>query len=231
MNTEPEKITQPVPEDPIEENFEGAQHKKLNRRMWIIASIAAIIILAGAFGTLYLKISSSRIYTDTAQITAPSVILSSATGGILEDMYVKEGDLVPANTPVARVGDEIVKTKTESLVILAPNNIGAVLSPGQTVITVIDPTQLRVDAQVEEDKGLSDISVGDSVTFTVDAFGLKQYQGIVDEVSPTSHEQDVVFNISQEREENNFDIKVRFNVSQYPELKNGMSAKVWIYKN
>jgi hypothetical protein len=25
-------------------------------------------------------------------------------------------------------------------------------------------------------------------------------------------------------------VKARFNLSEYPELKNGMSAKMWIYK-
>jgi multidrug resistance efflux pump len=83
---------------------------------------------------------------------------------------------------------------------------------------------------VQEDKGLSQIKVGQSAIFTVDAFGSKEYSGIVDEISPTSNQGDIVFNISGTRQEQDFDVKVRFDTTQYPELKNGMSAKLWIYK-
>ena len=95
---------------------------------------------------------------------------------------------------------------------------------------MIDPEQLRVTGQVEEDKGLKDIKVGQTAIFTVDAFGSKKYSGIVDQINPTADSGDIVFNISNTRQENNFDVKIRFDSNQYPELKNGMSAKLWIYK-
>jgi len=67
-------------------------------------------------------------------------------------------------------------------------------------------------------------------SFTVDAFGSRKFQGIVDEISPTARQEDIVFNISDKRQTNQFDVKIRFDVSAYPEIKNGMSAKVWIYQ-
>jgi multidrug resistance efflux pump len=74
------------------------------------------------------------------------------------------------------------------------------------------------------------VQVGDAATFTVDAFGSKVYKGVVDEVSQTSNQSDVVFNISDQRPTNQFAVKVRFDPTLYPELKNGMSAKIWVYK-
>jgi multidrug resistance efflux pump len=94
----------------------------------------------------------------------------------------------------------------------------------------MDPSTLRVVGQVDENKGLADVHVGAPVRFTVDAFGAKEYLGVVDEVSPTAHAGDVVFNISDQRQVQTFDVKVRFDTAAYPELKNGMSAKIWIYK-
>ncbi len=73
------------------------------------------------------------------------------------------------------------------------------------------------------------MKVGDPAAFTVDAFGSNRYQGIVDEVSPTSRASDVVFDISSQRPTNEFDVKVRFDPTKYPELKNGMSARIWVY--
>jgi hypothetical protein len=71
--------------------------------------------------------------------------------------------------------------------------------------------------------------VGDPVIFTVDAFGSKQFTGVVDEVSPTSNQSGNVFNISSERETQQFDIKVRYDTTAYPMLRNGMSARMWVY--
>jgi hypothetical protein len=111
------------------------------------------------------------------------------------------------------------------------NNIGELVSPATPVVTLIDPRELRVVGQVDEDKGLADVHVGEHAIFTVDAFGGKEYQGIVDEVSPSSRASGIAFNISDKRETRQFDIKVRFDITSYGELKNGMSAKLWIYKD
>jgi hypothetical protein len=68
------------------------------------------------------------------------------------------------------------------------------------------------------------------VKFTVDAFDGKEFEGRVESVSETSHAGDVVFNISDQRQTQNFDVKIWYDVNRYPELQNGMSAKVWILK-
>ena len=188
-------------------------------------------LVAGAVALVYLWKANERIYVEKCQIEADSIGLSSTTGGRLNAIYVANGDTVSAGTPVAQVGNDIVKSKLAGTILSAPSVIGANFAPDQTVVTMINPSDLRLDAQVEEDKGLSDISVGQKVIFTVDAFGGKQFYGIVDSISPTARTSDVVFNISSQREEQNFDIKIRFDSASYPEFKNGMSGKAWIYRD
>ena len=108
--------------------------------------------------------------------------------------------------------------------------------PGQAVgnqdsiVKIIDPQQLRVIGTVDETKGLSDIRLGQKVTFTVDAFPSKEYHGVVDSISPTARSSDIVFSISDKRAQSQFDVKVKYDIYAYPELENGMSAKMWIYK-
>jgi hypothetical protein len=101
--------------------------------------------------------------------------------------------------------------------------------PGSPVVSMIDPSQLRIIGKIDEDKGLSRIKVGDPAIFTIDAFGSTEFTGIVDEVSPTSNQSGVVFSISDKREIKQFDIKVRYDTLLYPQFKNGMSAKLRIY--
>jgi multidrug resistance efflux pump len=200
-------------------------------RKRILFLLAVIFLVAGAVVSVYLYQATKWIYTDTAQIEAPTIDLSSASGGVLEKMFVNPGDQVTANEVVAQVGTDMVQARDAGLVIATQNEIGKYFSPGELVVTMVRPQDLRLDAQVEEDKGLGSVKVGQRVGFTIDAFGAQKFSGVVDEVSPTAAATDVVFNISNAREEQNFDVKIRYDVAQYPELKNGMSARVWIYKN
>jgi len=204
--------------------------KNLAKRVWILTGIIAAIIVGSASGLAYLKISQSRIYTENADIEAPQINLAATNPGTLEELYVNAGDSVNADTVVARVGTELIKTKVGGIITSINNNIGKIFNPGETVASMLNPADLRVVGQIEEDKGLSEISVGQQAIFTADAFGSKQYQGVVDEISPTSREGDVVFNISGKRQIAEFNVYVRFDTDTYPELKNGMSAKLWIYK-
>jgi multidrug resistance efflux pump len=196
----------------------------------LIAILVALIAIGGSAGLIYLNITSGRIYVEKSQISAPQIDLAPQTPGALQETYVQAGDAVQANAPVARVGDELIKAKVGGTIISINNNIGKIFNPGETVVSMIDPQELKVIGQIEEDKGLKDLRVGQRAMFTVDAFGSKQYYGTVDEVSPTSRNSDIVFSISDKRQLSEFNTEIRFNVDQYPELKNGMSAKLWIYK-
>ncbi len=203
---------------------------KSSRKTAIV--IAALVVAACAVGGgIYWYVSLQTIYIDQSLVSAPIINLSPKASGLLQAVYVKEGDEVPANTAVAEVGNEIIDTTVAGRIISVDNTIGETVNSGQTVVSMIDPTQLRIVGHIDEDKGLSDIRVGDRAVFTVDALGSKQYEGVVDEVAPTSEQTSVVFNISTQRPTNQFDVYVRFDPSRYPELKNGMSARIWVYKS
>ncbi|MHB8660550.1 MAG: efflux RND transporter periplasmic adaptor subunit [Minisyncoccota bacterium] len=201
---------------------------ELRRRLMIFGS-AGLLILAAAGIASYMIFSSKEVAIDTASISAPLIDLSPTTAGRLNAVYVNEGDTLPAGAPVALVGTEVVKTKVAGLIVQVNNTIGAQVTPGQAVAEMIDPSQLRVVGRIDENKGLAQIQVGDPVSFTVDAFGGETFTGVIDEIAPTSNQSGIVFDISSQRETQQFDIKARFDTSAYPQLKNGMSARMWIF--
>jgi len=201
---------------------------KLRRRLIRYGS-AALVILAAAGVYAYLLSSNREVAITTSTISAPLIDLSPSTGGRLNAVYVNPGDRVAAYTPIALVGTEVVKTKVAGLIVQINNTIGAQITPGQSVAEMIDPLQLRVVGKIDENKGLAQIRVGDPVRFTVDAFSGKTFDGVVDEVAPTSNQSGIVFNISGQRETQQFDVKARFDTNAYPELKNGMSARMYVY--
>jgi len=211
-----------------EANVEKTE-RSLLKNEWVRAAAAVVVVLVICGGFLYWQTTSTRIGIETSLISAPLIDLSPTASGQLTQTYVNVGDSVLAGTPVAQVGNEIIKTKTSGVIVTVQTDIGKTFNPGQSVVTMIDPSQLRVVGTIDENKGLSDIHVGQLANFTVDAFGGKQYEGVVDEVSATSKQTDVVFNISDSRAIQQFEVKVRFDTSKYPELKNGMSAKLTIF--
>ncbi len=213
-------------EEEIIEDLEKPKNRNLLMRLAIV-----LFAVAGIVALVYLYATSNQVYIDKGVVMATMIDLSSTDSGKLEKVFVKEGDSVTENETVAQVGNGLVKAKKAGIVVKVDNSVGKIFAPGETVITCIDPKDLRVDAQIEEDKGLNEIKVGQKAFFTVDAFPGKQYVGIVDEVGATSRQSDVVFNISDQRQENQFDVKIRFDTLSYPELKNGMSTKNWVYKD
>jgi multidrug resistance efflux pump len=211
----------------------SANNKSMNKINQKFIFIVLIVLLAGGAigGGIYYYNAQKRIYTDQAEISAPIIALSPQAPGTLEQIMVNPGDRVLENAIIAQVGDQLIKTKTAGIIISAQDNLGKTINPGEAVATMVAPDQLRLIAHLDENSGLNQTKLGQRVIFTVDAFGSKQYVGTVDEISQSSRQTDVVFNISGNRQIKQFDIKIRFNTDQYPELKNGMSAKVWIYKN
>lgn len=197
---------------------------------WVqsVSGIIVLTVLSLAF--VYFKTISAYISVENSNISAPIISISPETSGILDEVYVKDGDEVKAGQSLARVGAEILKAKVDGVVIYTSNTPGQVFNSSQPIIKMIDPGELRVVGTIKENSGLDKIKVGDPVSFTVDAFDGEKYTGIVEEISETSKDSSVVFSISDKREIKEFTIKVRYNTLSYSKFKNGMSAKIKVYK-
>ncbi len=193
----------------------------------VIGIVLIIILIIGGF--VYYKTNSGKIYVERASIVAPLISLKPSMPGILDKVFVKIGDHVLINSIVAQVGNKEIITKTDGVITYVDNVPGQYMTPQNTVVQMYNPEELRVVGQVQENKGLKEVHAGEKVVFTADAFGSKKYQGTIEEVSPTSRASDIVFSISDKREEQYFDVIAEFDIGQHLELKNGMSAKMWIY--
>jgi multidrug resistance efflux pump len=212
-----------------QETLKTEQPTKGKRRSAAFTILGIIIVIAAISGGIYWYVSSQSVYIDQSVIQAPIIDLSPTTSGPLQAVFVNVGDVVTANQPIARVGGEIVESKTSGEIVSIDKNIGELENPGQAVVaTMVDPTQLRVVGHLDENKGLSNVAVGDVAKFTVDTFGAKVYYGVVDEVGQTS-QVSATSNIFNQRPVNEFNVYVRFDPAQYPELKDGMSARIWVY--
>ena len=204
-----------------------------SKSIWQKLAIPALILLlivGGGGGVWYWQEQQKYVYTDSASLDVPVISLSPKTQGKLKKVMVQNGDYVVANQTIALIGGEAVKTEIDGQIITINQDIGHEYKVGEEIATMINPNEMKVKALVEEDKGLNNVRVGQAVKFTVDAYGSEKFDGLVDSISNTSHEGNVVFNISDKREEKEFEVKIKYDHSQLPQFQNGMSAKVWIIK-
>lgn len=206
-----------------------APKESIFKKPWVQSITGIISILIIASGILVYKYISSHVSIDDATVSAPIIAIGPESSGILQEVYVKTGDTVTEGQMLARVGAETLYAKVPGIVIDATNTPGQVFAPGSSVVKMIDTKEFRVIGTIKENEGLADIAVGDPVTFTVDAFGGTSYTGVIDSISATSRESGVVFNISDRREVKEFEVKIKYDISAYPEFKNGMSARIKIY--
>jgi multidrug resistance efflux pump len=199
------------------------------KKPWIQSLISFVLIFGALAGFLFWQENKDTVFIENSTLDAPIVNLSPTLPGILNALYVKEGDHVSANAQIALVGSQIISTENDGIVASAPVVLGSYFSPGQTVVSIVNIEEMKVVGQIDETKGLSSLKAGQRATFTVDAFSGKSYDGIVDQISPVSNDNGIVFSISDKRPVKKFDVKIRFNTTAYPELKSGMSAKVTVY--
>ena len=210
---------------------ENGQNNKVSfiKKPWVQSLIGVVVIFGLLGGFIFWQTTKNTVLVENSYLVAPVVNLSPSIPGILNALYVKEGDRISANSEVALVGSQIIYAKADGIVGSAPQVVGTYFSPGQTVVSIINMSQMRVVGAIDETKGLKDIAVGQRATFTVDAFPGRTFEGAVVEISPTANNTSVVFSISDKRPVENFNVKVNYDVAKYPELKNGMSAKITVH--
>ncbi len=219
-----------TPIKPIETESAPAPAPKFFARPGVQSVFGIVLIALLATGFVFWKSRSSRIVIDDSLIKAPAINLGPTTTGTLTEMYVEVGDQVLPNAPLARVGNATITAQVAGVVTAVDRELGKTFNPGQTVVTMINPLDLRVVGKIDEDKGFADIYIGQPATFTVDAFGSKQFTGVVDKISPTSDTSGASFSLSDARPTQQFDVSLRYRTDLHPEFKNGMSARITVYK-
>lgn len=192
----------------------------------LIVVVILIIIVSGFF---YFQKTKDRVLIENSVISAPIISISPVTAGTLNKLYVHEGEVVKIGDPIADVGDQTIRANSDGLIIKAQNVAGAVISIQNPVVSIIKIPDLRVDGTVDENKGLEKIKIGQPILFTVDAFPGKTYAGFIDEISGTAKQTQIAFSISSERPVQQFEVYAKFDISKYPEIKNGMSAKMTVF--
>lgn len=198
----------------------------------VLRFFVTIIVLAlFVAGYMYYQLTQGRVFIDNSLVTGPVSTIAPLSAGTLQELDVYEGQHITKGQPLAVVSGQTLYSNEDALVIQATNQIGSIVSTLNPIGQLIDTNNMRIAGTIDENKGLDQIKVGQVVSFTVDALPEKTFWGYVDEISPSAKQSALSFSISSERPTQQFVVYARYDGTKYPEIKNGMSAKMTVFTN
>ncbi|HTE87305.1 MAG TPA: HlyD family efflux transporter periplasmic adaptor subunit [Dehalococcoidia bacterium] len=152
--------------------------QSLNLRPLIVPVAVLGVLLAGVF--IINAIVSSRWYvsTDNAQVAGTPVAVGPLNAGRVEQVYVRAGSqvrrgeslarlLLPTVSNSARI-EEDIRAPFDGVVIEVPVGAGTTVSAGQAIVTVVNPNELYVNANIDE-TSVGKVQAGQPVDVHVDA--------------------------------------------------------------
>jgi multidrug resistance efflux pump len=173
----------------------------------VLPIVLLALIVAAVFGYNAWRNSQLYVSTDNAQITGQPVQVGSMNAGRVDAVNPTVGSLVhrgdvlatvalPSQTGTGQSGAPImgflgasdthvnVTAPMDGVVIATPVAAGSTVQAGQAIVTLIDPSQLWVNANVDE-TDFNRLKVGQSVTVHVDALGT-DVPGRVEAITPAT---------------------------------------------
>ena len=174
----------------------------------VLLPVAAIVVLGAAiFGFNTYREGQLYVSTENAQLTGQPVQVGSMNAGRVVSIPPAIGSVVHKGDVVAQValpsqlgtgqngqatmgflgaGDTHVDVQApfDGVVIAEPVAVGSSVSPGQAIVTIVDPTQLRVVANIEE-TNIGRVKIGQRVIVHVDALNA-DVPGMVDVITPAT---------------------------------------------
>ncbi len=160
------------------------------RRILPVLGILILLGLAGYY-LVWPAISKDGVLVVSGTVEATEVRLASELGGVVDEVYVAEGDLVAANQNVVSVqpsnssrgsSRERIRTPIAGTVLYRSVEPGEFASPGAPLVTVADLDHLTLTVYVPEDR-YGQIMLGASYPVTVDSFPTEVFTGTVSHIA------------------------------------------------
>jgi multidrug resistance efflux pump len=181
--------------------------RRLNLRRLIIPAAAVVLVIGVAFGVSMYREGQMYVSTDNAQLTGTPVQVGAMNAGRVQSILptvgatVHKGDAIavvdlPSQVGTAQNGQPkldflpngdstvTVQSPLDGVVLSVPTTPGASVQAGQALVTLVDPSQMWVNANIEE-TNVGRVKVGQQVTVHVDALGT-DVTGRVDSITPAT---------------------------------------------
>jgi multidrug resistance efflux pump len=185
----------------------SAPRKRISLRRLILPIGGVVLLILGVIGFNMYRDGQTYVSTDNAQLTGTPVQVGAMNAGRVQSIAPRVGDSVHKGDPIAVVelpsqvgtaqngqpkldflpsGDSTVTVQSpfDGVVLSVPATPGETVQAGQGLLTIVDPTQMWVNANIEE-TNVARLTVGDPVTVHVDALGT-DVAGRVESITPAT---------------------------------------------
>lgn len=169
---------------------------KEKRKTLIIGILMVMVVALGGIVYYYWYQNTNYVSTEDARVSVDFVSVTPQISGKLLELNVDEGDRVTKNEilasqdmnglPDTSVEQSLVRSPINGIVIKKQGTVGELLSPGQTLITLMDPSKIYITANIEETK-LGKVKVGQLVEITIDQYSSKKFTGKVKSIGEVSN--------------------------------------------
>jgi multidrug resistance efflux pump len=194
---------------PPEEEEPIPPPRRSRRSRLVALALAVIVLLAGAVWWRVALFSSSQqpqplVASGTAE--ADEVLISPKISGQLVALPAIEGSDVRAGDVVAQLDDSLIKLQmrmadevallqlqiqakdytlrspTSGVITHVPMKVGEVVVPGETIVTVANPSHLKVTVYIPE-RNLGTVRAGQPVRVTADPFPDRAFDGVITSIN------------------------------------------------
>ena len=158
-----------------------------NKRFIPVAVIVAAVVMYGIY-SLYQSYWQNSEQIVTGTIEAKEVHLGVVTGGIVEDMFVEEGDAVSEDQLLASVdgvsGGNLgrIRSPIDGVVLLRAAEPGEIVAAGGSLLVVANLDEMTLTIYVPEDQ-YGKIYLGQKYPITVDSFPDRVFMGQVTHIA------------------------------------------------
>jgi multidrug resistance efflux pump len=192
---------------PVETSRPPRRRPAIFTRRVLLPALGVVLILGGLLG--YNMIHDGQLYvsTDNAQLSGQPVQVGAMNAGRVDAIVPNIGDTVHRGDIIAQValpsqvgvgqngqpkmgflgpGDTrvAVQAPVDGVVIAEPVAVGATVTAGEPIVSIVDPSQLWVLANIEE-TDIARVKIGQTVNVHVDALD-GDIPGKVEAITPAT---------------------------------------------
>jgi multidrug resistance efflux pump len=215
--------------------------RKEKKKVFVILGV--LIISLTAVGIYFAYQNSHFITTDDAKVDAMIVKASPQISGRILELNFEENQMIEANEILGRQADDtlaaaanvdlaVIHSPIRGKIIKKLASPGEMGSPSNPVALMVDPNDIYVTANIEEDK-INRVKTGQEVRLTVDSFPNVWFKGTVDSIGSASTS---TFSLLPSQSSGTFvkvtqriPVKIRFQEQYEENLLPGMNATIKIY--
>jgi len=188
--SEPSRVVGPTGQ-PVAATLEPRRRPRIFTRRVLLPVLLVILLIGGFVGYNLWRESELYVSTENAQLSGQPVQVGAMNAGKVDAIMPNIGDTVHKGDVIASValpsqvgmgqngqpkmgflgaGDTHVDVQApiDGIVIAEPVAVGATVTAGQPIVSIVDPSDLWVNANIEE-TNIARVKVGQPVIVHVDA--------------------------------------------------------------